>query len=273
MITVDELRTALINKGMDESIVAGMRKSELKVALENILADEANDVMEFNFEKMDSESHSESETLEEAIGAKYGSDEWGDFVLSKFTKDELVDGCPKCNGLRRVAQLLLGNIVESRAISVIVTPSEPRCVTVNYNVAIDWKLDTPVGFGNIDNLHDVRSFGGLADCVEENTVFGKHPAATAESKAEARALRKALGINILTAEEKLSGESNSLPQVDSSSKITTALARVIIAKTNALKISVNEVAKACFGETKVLEDCTMKEAQELFDFINNYQRH
>ena len=42
------------------------------------------------------------------------SPEWNDYVLSLFEENELYDGRPLCAGLRRVAELLLGEIVSSK---------------------------------------------------------------------------------------------------------------------------------------------------------------
>ena len=44
--------------------------------------------------------------------------EWNDYVLSLFDKTEMYDGRPLCHGLRRVAELLFGNIMVSRPVKV-----------------------------------------------------------------------------------------------------------------------------------------------------------
>ena len=44
----------------------------------------------------------------------YGSQEWHDYIMSKFEKRELIDGNPTCAGLRRVAEDVLGSIIVSR---------------------------------------------------------------------------------------------------------------------------------------------------------------
>ena len=48
----------------------------------------------------------------------YGSEDWNDYVMTKFNKSELFDGNPTCAGLRRVAEELLGTIVVSRPAQV-----------------------------------------------------------------------------------------------------------------------------------------------------------
>ena len=43
----------------------------------------------------------------------YLSPEWDAYVMSQFEPNELIDGYPNVAGLRRVAELLLGPILES----------------------------------------------------------------------------------------------------------------------------------------------------------------
>ncbi len=44
---------------------------------------------------------------------EYASPEWNKYVMEHFRTDELIDGNPICAGLRRVAGLLLGELIES----------------------------------------------------------------------------------------------------------------------------------------------------------------
>lgn len=122
--------------------------------------------------------------------------DWSDYVMKHFEPDELVDGNPTAEGLRRVAQLLLGEIVESGPIPVS-WPNEnnPCSATMIYKVVIDWKLGDRPG---------LRVFSEIADVSEYNTEseFRKHASATASTRAEGRALRKALKLkHVIAAEE------------------------------------------------------------------------
>ena len=51
---------------------------------------------------------------QEDLMPAYGSEDWNEYVMSKFENGELFDGNPTCAGLRRVAEELLGTIVVSR---------------------------------------------------------------------------------------------------------------------------------------------------------------
>lgn len=123
---------------------------------------------------------------------------WSDYVMKHFEPDEMNDGNPTAEGLRRVAQLLLGDIIESHAKPISwPTENNPCSATVAYTVVFNWKLGDSLG-------GETRSFTELADVNEYNTEveFRKHASATAATRAEGRALRKALKLkHVIAAEE------------------------------------------------------------------------
>ena len=268
--TVDDMRTELIKFGEDEAAVAAMKKGDLRSKLMEWYNKRTDEDMSFAMENLEDE---DSQTLEGAIGVKYASPEWNDYVMGLFQQDELIAGYPKLNGLRRVANYLLGSIVESIPVQVIVIGGAgEKTVVINYKVSIEWQLNVQVGFGNMGVMPQIRTFGGVADCNETQTVFGKHPSATAESKAESRALRKALCINVLTADEVISGEDTEQSGIPRpTSTITPALKSVIKGKCKALSIEVDKLIKNCGIETE-FDKLTMAEGQQVFEALNKCQQ-
>lgn len=133
------------------------------------------------------------EDIEELSVPVYGSDEWDSYVMGQFKEDELIDGAPLCHGLRRVARNLLGQIVYSGPTSVnpATDVNGPGRATVVYQVTFLWADGT------------TRVFADVADVWHGNTddMFCVFPSATASTRAEARALRKALAIKKVSAEE------------------------------------------------------------------------
>lgn len=134
--------------------------------------------------------------------------DWPAFVMRHFAEDELDrEGNPLVHGLRRVARLLLGPILESRAIPVQAPQYVPglekvgvlQPTTVAYRVKILMCRDVPEGMG----AYEVP-FEDLADVYFGNTDedFARHPSASASTKAEARCYRKALQLRGIAAEEK-----------------------------------------------------------------------
>ena len=124
---------------------------------------------------------------------------WTPYVLSQLTDDELANGCPKVTGLRRVAALLLGEILEidTHPFQLPSVSNELFC-TAKTTVRILWTKDTdsPVE----------RVFSALADSYLGNATdkfFARFPSAIAETRSEGRAWKRALNlVNITTAEEK-----------------------------------------------------------------------
>ena len=123
---------------------------------------------------------------------------WSEYVMKQFAEDELVErngqNAPTTEGLRRVAELLLGPIVESSShVIQVPTPDNGFHATVQHTVRIFWQQD-----------HE-RIFQEAADVFPGNTdpSFARFAVATASTRAEGRALRKALRLKRVCAAEEL----------------------------------------------------------------------
>lgn len=125
------------------------------------------------------------------------SPKWTDYVMSHFIDSELDNGNPKVGGLRRVTELLIGPIHTMKP-SVITTPTRDNGwrAVVEYNVEIELRKED-------DGAVRYYSFGGSADASPTNTdgIYAKYPVAIAETRAKARALKNALGIEVVAADE------------------------------------------------------------------------
>jgi hypothetical protein len=279
---VDELRTALINAGVDEGRVASMGRAELKALYHNEIVKPSATPFGIVYESVTGDANvvesAEAATKQELL-PQYGSPEWQSYVLSQLRPNEQLDGFPRCFGLRRVAQELLGPIVSAKASSVSVIPQSTvndtptRAVTINYEITFDWTLDRSVWVDPRNPVINYRTFGGVSDCVEEvNSPWGKHPASSAETKAMSRALKQALCINVLSAEEKVSGYEEGPTEGPKTSKITDQLISFITAKANQLQIKVEDVMKAK-NMTGPIKELTLEDGRDLFAAINKYQQN
>lgn len=206
----------------------------------------------------------------------YGSEDWHDFVMGKFHKKELFDGNPVCAGLRRVAEELLGTIVVSRPSQVWpATDSDgPGRATVVFEVVIDWM-----------NSGQLRTYSDVADVWHGNTddLFCAHPVATASTRAEGRALRKALKVKCLAAEELAKKDVASIVrqtvQANQSTdgewkeddSISTPQINFIDAKCKQLNINVMKFVN--MGESKYgsIEEVSKKTASKMLGVLNEYQ--
>lgn len=128
------------------------------------------------------------------------SSEWHDYAMSKFADNELVEingeRYPNCYGLRRVAELLIGRIIESRPTQVLLSPdstgNNPGRTTVVYQVTIE-----SYGDNSLITVGDIAEVFSL-NCDD---LFLAYPGATAATRAEGRCLRKALKLRCVAAEE------------------------------------------------------------------------
>ena len=69
----------------------------------------------------------------------YLSLSWHPFVMSLLDETELNEGYPKADGLRRVGELLLGDIIDSKPIEVFpVNGNSLGRATVSYSITFKW---------------------------------------------------------------------------------------------------------------------------------------
>lgn len=141
---------------------------------------------------------------------------WTEFVLSQFDEDELYKGRPTTDGLRRIVRKLLGPITRSVPVKVVPASAENEGrATVVWEIDILWAYDE-------DGLDPhTRTFGDVADVFHGNTKNGydNFAAATAGTRAEGRALRKALQLKKVLAAEEVVDVSQETPTVITSGQI------------------------------------------------------
>ena len=131
------------------------------------------------------------------------SPQWADYVLSQFRSDEMEQGNPTCDGLRRVTEYLIGPIV-GRDVRVHQAPNKENfgTATVVCSVKVLNNIPDHILYEMVMQEEDA------ADVNRYNTQkpFYLHPTATATTRAEARALRKILRLKKVVAAEELAGE-------------------------------------------------------------------
>jgi hypothetical protein len=147
----------------------------------------------------DLQNNNETTTKERTYLESYTDPDWSDYVMSLFAKDELQGDNPKTDGLRRVAQKLIGQIAESKT-KIVQAPTKENGNRASVEHTIVFALRSFDDSG----IQLYKTIMAVADCWSENTIspYNQHPSATAETRAEGRALRKALGIKNISAEEK-----------------------------------------------------------------------
>ena len=136
------------------------------------------------------------EKKEEPHWPKITSYEWSDFVMGQFEDDELYNGNPTVDGLRRVTELLLGEIVESFS-DVLQCPTLDNEKRATVRVQLSLQPHKSQG---------IVSYCAVADSYYGNTdkIYRNHPVAQAETRAEGRALKRALRLRKVNAAEEIS---------------------------------------------------------------------
>lgn len=130
---------------------------------------------------------------------------WHDYIMGQFTDDELFKGNPTVDGLRRLTELNIGEIIESYP--DVVEPTRfvqfgervrLSPVTIRYHIRVK-KFD-----GSI--LYSAE----VADTSDMNTDldYAKHGTSVAATKAEGRALRKLLKLRKIVCAEEVANSPN-----------------------------------------------------------------
>jgi hypothetical protein len=199
------------------------------------------------------------------------SSEWHDYAMTLFEESELVDGHPLVAGLRRVAELAIGPIVFSGPTQVFPVQRDDHHgrATVVFTV----------------KFSNGQTYSEVADSWEGNTddMFCAYAVAIASTRAEARALRKALKIKGVAAEELTKKDTAKIVRDISKQKVSSdgdfdeqgrmsdAQIKFIDIKCKQLNINGQLLFKEVFSVDSN-KKVSKKVASDIIDKLNDYQR-
>jgi hypothetical protein len=192
---------------------------------------------------------------------------WTEYVMKQFEEHEFYDGYPVVDGLRRVAAKLLGPIISSKSKTVQApTATNGLHATVEWELVFLWMRDDELG------PHQ-RTFCDVSDVSNLNTEspFCLHAAACAATKAEGRALRKALMLSrVHTAEEMMDVPEDT---GESGRKIMDSQLTFINMKCHDLDIDAMKMFAASMKKNgyKTIRDIPYQKAVEAFHWLNQCQ--
>lgn len=178
--------------------------------------------------------------------------EWNDYVIGLFSPEELDNGNPKVDGLRRVAQLLLGKIQDEYP-DVKSSNSVYACVEYTF-------------------VFDGCRVAAVADSTEFNNVtapYSVYPVAIAETRAMGRALRKALNLRNVVSAEEIS--QIAAPQTTHVNVITGAQVITIDKLCKNLNVNVNKLLETGKMKYTDISSVTQDAALEMIQLLNRYQ--
>jgi hypothetical protein len=193
--------------------------------------------------------------------------------MSLFENNELIEGRPIVAGLRRVAEMMIGDITSSGPVQVF-PPSDDKSIG---RATVVWRVEFSNG----------TSFGDVADCWEGNTddTFCVYAVATAATRAEGRALRKALRLRTVAAEEvtkkntaeiarsisQATGVETTKGEYEDQSRMTDAQSNFIDVKCKQLNINGTHFFKEIF-DISVKRKITKHQASNAIEKLNDFQR-
>lgn len=245
-MTIDEIKDELINTYQtDENTIKGLKKSELEQLLLEQKALATAEVVE---DKEQDNADKDRPNI--------GDVKWTEYVLSLMDKNELEEGMPKVDALRRVAYKLFGVFSELRT-DVIQAPTMENNDRATVSVTIV--------------TLDGRIVSGAADVYVGNTEkkFAIHPVATAETRAEGRALRKLLGLSkILSAEELDNADPYEANGTDN--QISASMISGLKIMSDRIGVDLLGVAKAMNYEIVTLEDLTKTQGVQISNKLSKY---
>lgn len=200
------------------------------------------------------------------------SPEWNDYAMALFEEGELVDGkYPLVAGLRRVAELAIGPIMFSGPTQVFPVQRDDHHGRATVVFAVE--------FAN------GQRYAEVADSWEGNTddMFCAFAVAIASTRAEARALRKALKIKGVAAEELTKKDTAKIVRdiskqkessdgdYDDQSRMSDAQLNFIDVKCRQLNLNGTSLFKELFN-ADTNKKVSKKVASDIIDKLNDFQK-
>ena len=199
--------------------------------------------------------------------------EWTDHVLGFLSEDEKINGNPTTDGLRRIFETALNCVVVESTSNVVQTPdinNEKRATvvhTIGYILNNGEQTQDPL-------LLNMRTVSGSADVYWGNCdkVFRNHPVAVAETRAEGRALRRALKLRKVVAAEELAKDIEDHPDSDTVSKLTNNQINFIDVMSKRLDINVNKLLENLGYDNKNIYNIEYSHGVQISKLLSSYQQ-
>ena len=196
---------------------------------------------------------------------------WTDYVLSLLSDDEKIMGNPTTDGLRRIFETALNCRIISSTSNVAQTPdpsNEKRATvihTISYYLNDPSVTTTELNTVTIDGAADV--YWGNCDKIYRN-----HPVAVAETRAEGRALRRALKLRKVVAAEEIAKDIEDHPDENSVSKITNNQINFIDVMSKRLNINVSKLLESNSLDNKNIYALSHENAVTIIRLLSKYQQ-
>jgi hypothetical protein len=212
----------------------------------------------------------QQDDVEEKVKPNIHDIEWTDYVLGMLSEDEKIKGNPTTDGLRRILEIALDcRLIESKS-TVVQSPSpeNEKRATVTHTLVL--YLNSPS-----NDTKDLNKLivDGSADVYWGNCdkVYRNHPVAVAETRAEGRALKRALRLRKVVAAEELAGEIEDHPDANSVDKITNNQINFIDVISKRLNINVIKLLETNNLNSNDLYSLHHDKAVDIIRLLSKYQ--
>lgn len=217
---------------------------------------------------MPRKNHNE-EAVKEPVSVSPNDLGWTDYVLELLSDDEKIKGNPTTDGLRRIFEIAMNCVVTQSTSEVCQTPApnNEQRATVVHSLTYILKDTSP------DSLFNTITVNGAADVYWGNCdkIFRNHPVAVAETRAEGRALRRALKLRKVVAAEELADE---VEDIDGNtvSKISANQVNFIDVLAKRLNISVIKMVDSLDITCDNIYNISHDDAIKVIRQLNSYQQ-
>lgn len=216
---------------------------------------------------------SENENLESVKTLKphINDIEWTDYVLALLSDDEKIKGNPTTDGLRRVFEVALDcTIIDaSSTVSQVPSPENEKRATVIHSLTYVLNNDS------VPESIKYKSVSGAADVYWGNCdkIYRNHPVAVAETRAEGRALRRALRLRKVVAAEEIVENVEDNPDHNTVSKISNQQINFIDIMSQRLNISVLKLLETNNLKANNIYDISHDDAVNVIRLLSKYQQN
>lgn len=266
-LSVDEIREKLVELGLSETEANSIKGKTNLLSKLNELSPTEDEDKPFEIEQEDVSVLLDTEPV------IYPSDpEWKDKIMKAFDpKDEIFNGCPTVDGLRRVTEKYLGPILESNA-KVIQAPNKDN----DYHAVVEHEiviLRTNYLEGDQQPYKQIVTEVADVRTDENDNKFTKYSAGYASTRAEGRALRKLLRLRKVVAAEEIDENSGFDDHNNDNLKITHNLCMTINILAKRINANAWDLIKS--GSPIKLNrpsEIPFNLAKEIIKYMNSVQR-
>ena len=195
---------------------------------------------------------------------------WTDHVLNLLSDDEKIAGNPTTDGLRRIFEIALNCVVIDAETVVVQSPSpeNEKRATVTHSLTYVMN-DVSEASGS-----KYRTVSGAADVYWGNCdkVYRNHPVAVAETRAEGRALRRALKLRKVVAAEEIAKDIEDSPDGSTVSKISTNQLNFLDILTQRLNINTKQLLKKLGHSDENVYNIDHDSAVQIIKLVSSYQQ-